>query len=355
MNVLAYNPAVYYTGHYWNDYPLVQTALNRRVSGDPQVDWTRYLAHITGGRRFRKALILNCGNGWVERDLLARGLFAEAVGVDYAPALLDVAQRAAHGLPLRYYRLDTNTAQFPEDGYDLVINHAAAHHITYLNRVFAVLAALLPEDGCFAHFDYIGPHRNQYGLREWRAVEQLNANLPPHLRRRLRYPHLLTPGLQDPSEAVHSELIVPLLRRYFTIDVFRPLGGALAYPILTHNEGFHRAPPAEQAQWLDYILAADARHLAAHPETALFAFIVAHPDKHSLADPARLAQWQAEEDARERRARRRLGFYYLPNPRLSLAGLAVSVTDVAARWTKSRLRLAASGQHRGGPGQGAAP
>ncbi len=310
MSNLDYDSSVYYRGRYWNDYDYVVREINRRISGDRDVPWTERFRKTVGGRVFRKALILNCGNGWVERDLLQRGLIAEAVGVDYAESLLDDARAAAGDLPARYYRLDTNTAAFPEGGYDLVVNFAAAHHITYVDRVFRKLAELLPEDGYFVSYDYVGPHRNQYGARQWLAAMALNARLPSHMRHTMRYPHLLTMKLTDPSEAVHSELIVPVMKRYFHITDHKHMGGALAYLVLTHNNRFYAASPDEQAHWLRVIMDADADYLRRHPDSSLFDYILARPNKRSLEQTSQLDEWTREETQREETAQRNNGLYY---------------------------------------------
>ena len=133
---VATDSSVYYHSGYWNDLAAVQRYMNRRASGDPEVSWSEHLATSTG-RTFAKALVLNCGNGWVERGLVAAGLVKEAVGVDYAEDLLVSAREEAAkaGLPLRYAQLDTNTAAWPEDGFDLVINHAAGHHVAYVDSL----------------------------------------------------------------------------------------------------------------------------------------------------------------------------------------------------------------------------
>jgi len=309
-SVLDYDPSVYYQGRYWNDYNYVARELNRRISGDPDVPWTEHFRKTVGGRVFRKALILNCGNGWVERDLLQRGLIAEAVGVDYAEPLLQQARAAAGDLPARYYQLDTNTAAFPEGDYDLVVNFAAAHHITYLDRVFRELCKLLPADGCFVSYDYVGPHRNQYGTRQWLAALSLNRRLPPHMRQIMRYPHLLTMKLVDPSEAVHSELVVPMTRRYFHIVDHQHMGGALAYLVLTHNDRFWNAKPEEQARWLKVIMDADADYLRRYPDSSMFDYILAQPNKHSLEQTTQLDAWTREEEEREATAQRNNGLYY---------------------------------------------
>ncbi len=79
------NSEVYYTGTYWNDFEVVRRRINGRISGEPTRKWHEHFANETQ-RTFKRALILNCGNGWVERELVEHGLIAEGVGMDYARA-----------------------------------------------------------------------------------------------------------------------------------------------------------------------------------------------------------------------------------------------------------------------------
>ena len=328
---VATDSSVYYHSGYWNDLTAVQRYMNRRASGDPAVSWSEHLATSTG-RTFAKALVLNCGNGWVERGLVAAGLVKEAVGVDCAEDLLVSAREEAAeaGLPLRYAQLDTNTAAWPEDGFDLVINHAAGHHVAYLDKVFRSIAELLPEDGLFVSFDYLGAHRNQYPTAQWEAAFTANEALPAHLRNDLLYPHLPTMLVSDPTEAIHAELILPTLRRYFEIDHYRALGGGVAYPVLTFNKAIFARSETEPevAAAIEQVLAADAAYTDADPEAnTLFGYVIARPRKQAFADAAQLAAWTAAEQERERRAAADGGRYY---PDTMMAVLYERL-DVAAR------------------------
>jgi SAM-dependent methyltransferase len=309
---VATDSSVYYQSGYWNDLALVQAHLNRRATGDPAVSWSEHLARSTG-RTFAKALVLNCGNGWVERGLVTAGLVKEAVGVDYAEDLLVTARAEADaaGLPLRYAQLDTNSARWPEDGFDLVINHAAGHHVAYLDRVFRSIAELLPEDGLFVSYDYLGAHRNQYPTAQWEAAWRANRALPAELRHDMVYPHLPTMLASDPTEAIHAELIMPVLRRYFEVEHFRALGGGVAYPVLTFNQAIFSRPQEEVAGAVEQVLAADEAWTDADPEgRTLFGYVIARPRRSALSDAGRLAAWTAEEEDRERLAAAAGGRYY---------------------------------------------
>jgi SAM-dependent methyltransferase len=314
---------VYYKGRYWNDFPQTVQLLNELVSGHPVISWQLHFHEWTGHRRFRKALILNCGNGWVERELIEHSICIEAVGIDCSSALLEEAREKARagGLQLRYYEMDVNTANFPEAGYDLVVNHAAGHHIAYIDRVFRALSAILDDDGYFVGFDYVGPHRNQYPYAQWKAACRVNETIPPEMRQDMRYPHLPTMIATDPTEAIHSELLIATLEHYFEVERLVRLGGAIAYLILTFNDRLFKAGAEVRERWVGHVLEQDRKYSAEHPESSLFAYYVARPRKLELSDEETLRRREAEEVDREERAKRNGGYYYplTPFQKLNLA------------------------------------
>jgi SAM-dependent methyltransferase len=79
---------------------------------------------------------------------------------------------------LDYEQLDTNTAKFPTGPFDLVVNHAALHHVAYLDRVARKLCEILSPDGVLVSWDYVGSHRNQYSGAQWEAAWKVNLDLP---------------------------------------------------------------------------------------------------------------------------------------------------------------------------------
>ncbi len=327
------NSSVYYPGTYWDRHPVVRGHINRTISGDPAVGWGEHFRR-KAGRTFRHALVLNCGNGWVERDLVDAGIIEAATGIDCGPELLAQARDAAGDRPLTYVEMDTNTADFPDVEFDLVVNVDAAHHVARIDRVFHELASRLPDDGWFVSYDYIGPHRIQYELDGWIRSWAANKELPEHLRQDMVYPHLPTILATDPTESIHSELLFDTFARYFTVAEFVRVGGAIAYPLLTHNEAILDAPEAESSPHVERLLALDAEYVATYPDRTLFAYFAGQPRKDVLADPAQLAEWSAEEDAREEAAIARGGEYY---DRTWLQEITIELSDrgIAAQHARS--------------------
>lgn len=312
QTVHASSADVYYKSGYWNDFDAVRAEINRRISGRGDMDYVAQFRRVTQRRRFARGLFLNCGNGWVEREFLALGVVDSAVGIDYSEELLERARAsaAAEKLPVRYARMDINEGALPDERFDLIVNFAAGHHIARLDRVLRELCRRATPDAWFLNNDYIGPHRNQYAYEHWAAVWDLNRSLPADAQQALNYPHLPTMLHTDPSEAVHSELIVETFARYFTIDGFSRIGGALAYPLLTFNENLAQLPARTRETMIARILDADRGYLASHPQHSLFAFWTGRPRHDVLADDVLLARWSADEEARESRARDSGGWYY---------------------------------------------
>lgn len=319
---------------YWNALDPVVRYQNRRATDDPDVGWIGHVKALRG-RPFRKALLVNCGNGWVERALVDHGVVEAAVGIDISDDLLAAARTAAEADDryrdrLHYERVDTNAGVFPGDGYDLVVNVAAGHHIAYLDRVLRRVCELLPDDGWFVTWDYVGPHRNQYPGGQWEAIWQLNESLPAELRHSLEYPDLPTMLATDPTEAIHSELYLDVLRRYFTPVHERMLGGWLAYPLLTFNDGVFDHLDAA-LPWVERIVAADEAEVMRDPARTLFAYVVAAPDKAVLQRADDLARWSTAEEARERAAAAAGGRYYPPTSVEVLVQRAKAADSALAR------------------------
>jgi SAM-dependent methyltransferase len=301
---------LYYRGGYWNEIPSVRAEIRRRISGRRDAPFRPIFHGLEDGRRFGRALFLNCGDGHVEREFLERGIIESGVGIDISEELLATAREAGAGLPLRYVRTDVNQGVLPDEHYDLIVNNAGGHHVAFVDRVFRAFCRVLAPDGLLVNYDYVGPHRNQYPWQQWEALWRLNESLPEGARQKLVYAHLPTMIALDPSEAVHSELLLEASARYFTTDEFKPTGGALAYTLLTFNEALKSLPERDAQPAIDRIMDADGEYLRAHPDSTLFAYWRGTPKPDVLRDAATLARWEAEENEREARAAANGGRYY---------------------------------------------
>ena len=308
-------PAAGYTYYpdviYWNSYPEVLRHLNRLITCYPSKGFIDHV--LESYRPVGSALFLNCGNGWVERDMFKRGAVRAAIGIDIGADMLRTARDEAEkiGMPSNYVVADANTVDLSQFSFQWAVNHAALHHVAWIDRVVRQIWLNLPPDGLFINYDYIGPHRNQYGAEAWSTMERMRAALPEAMRAPLDYPHMRTMLHVDPTEAVHSELIIDTLKRYFDVIYSTALGGALAYHLLMNNSGLFEARQTEQgAAVLASIIHQDARFTNMQLSRSLFGFVVCRPKRRDAIAPQALERWTLEETEREAAAQRNGGRYF---------------------------------------------
>lgn len=231
-------------GWYWMAHPAVRDRLNTLASGSPDTDSYGHLAALLRQRGVRvpieRAVSLGCGFGGLERDLASRGIIDEIDAYDIAPGAIVEARRLAQagGLTgLRYHVADLETEAFTPGLVDVVFAHQSVHHVERLDELFATVAAMLKPGGIFHLHEFVGPIRFQWTDAQIAAVNRLLDSLPPRLRalpsgkpRPLQGRATVAAMIAaDPSEAIRSSEILPVLRGYFDILEARPLGGALLH------------------------------------------------------------------------------------------------------------------------------
>jgi SAM-dependent methyltransferase len=319
-------------GLFWLELPAVTQRLNAKVSGNPAVDWIAHTLqrHFAGRLPVTRCLSLGCGKGALECQLAGLGVFEACDAFDIAPGCIAEAQASAQqaGMTNIHYAVaDVNTLSLASARYDLVLGNASIHHVTALEFVFEQVAQALQPEGLFVLNEYIGPSRFQFPPRQqdviracWqllppecrqplvtaladrhRAVEQhrslqwyirrlidkvRDGDLRATLQRRLalrrgslaaqvRFPSARDVMATDPSEAVRSAEIMPLLERYFEIVEFKPLGGTILQFLLADIAGNFRSPEGERL--LKMLFEIEDALLETGALQSDFAYIVARP------------------------------------------------------------------------------
>ena len=301
----------YYQSIYWNDFPRVLASISQEITGNSEKWWAQDFKERFASTPFERGLALNCGNGWVERDLVDKGIVRQVIGFDYSLDLLRIAERDKGNRLIHYFQADVNRIDFPENQFDLVINVAALHHVQYIDRFCRILCKTLRENGILINYDYIGPHRNQYTFRQWYYIHKVNRKLPGFIRNNLKKPYLRTMLKTDPTEAIHSDLSLPVLSRYFNIFERHDAGGGIAYEILLNNNKLLSIPTEELNPYLDKILFFDKQLTQEKKVPPMFSYFLAKPRKETLLDLASILRFEREENQREEMANRRGGVYSL--------------------------------------------
>ncbi len=331
------------SGLYWLQLAAVQRRWNIKMSGRADADWVVHAlaTHLAGRLPLARCLSLGCGTGRLERQLAALGAFVACDAFDIAEGSIRKACQAAQDSGyehINYAVGDLNTMELSEARYDAVWAAGSVHHVTELEHLFKQVAAALKPGGLFVLNEYIGPTRFQFPARQRQLIQacndllpdaykhvvrarlQLESNQPgaarrrsfmrrfiaklkdgdllPALRRRAQLakaqqtgkpllrasanlPTAASVAAIDPSEAIRSADIMPVLREYFDIVEFRPLGGAILQFLLADIAGNFET--SEGAQMLQMLFEIEDALMECGDLPSDFAYIVAQP-KRDRAD-----------------------------------------------------------------------
>jgi len=256
----------------WTASPLIRRYLHRVATGDPACDWLtgvrfRYLPVVV-----RRALVLGCGSGWLERALATPGGgIREIVACDFAKETVERAREKAESEgkgAIDYRVVDLEHDSLPPGRFDVIIANDVLHHITGLERLYALIHDALEPRGRFVFNEYVGPNRFQYSDERIELVNRYFRLFPDNLRwdpvsntclwKRTRIDERKLTE-EDPTEAVRSEDVLPLARRAFLPVAEIPYGGGLLNPLLFGViAGFEPGHP-EHDRVLEVLCAAEER------------------------------------------------------------------------------------------------
>ena len=229
----------------WLGWEIIEYEYIRpQVSGDPDEYYLQYFMRTQlEGKKVKRALSLGCGGGNLERALIMLDAADSIDAFDASPASVEYAKQAAidAGLDTRiFYEVrDINVIELPANSYDFVVIKMALHHFEGIEHVYEQISRALVPGGVFMFNEFIGPSRFQWTDLQVKLMNDLLELLPPSILEAMPIKEILRPTVEqmlemDPTEAVRSAEIIPLLERYFEIIEFKPYGGTLLHFLLHH-------------------------------------------------------------------------------------------------------------------------
>ncbi len=323
----------------WQQLEAVQRRINAKISGDPQCDWIAHLkaTALAGRAPVAECLSLCCYEGAVERALAAQDIFQHCVAYDVSEGALrrarELAEQAGYG-HIEYVQQDINAMVLPDQHYDLVVARAALHHVSALEHVTGQIHRGLKPDGILVVNDYVGPTRFEYSDRHiqicnaalkllparfrrsvsWQRIGRVgpgakrtsmawlklawlklrNGTLFEAILRRLQHASLRRQGgdciketvpkivgsemaVDDPTEAVRSAEILPILQERFEIVERRPYGGTLLRPLLDDLAGNFETDDPVAVELLEMLFEIEDALLDAGELDSDFVYLVARP------------------------------------------------------------------------------
>jgi SAM-dependent methyltransferase len=233
----------------WLDWEFVEVEhIRPQVSGDKSLYYLQYFFrnHLPD-MPVERALSLGCGGGNLERALIQLGAAKSIDAYDASPESIRLANElaAAGNLAsrLHYEVADINRLKLPAATYDFVVAKMSLHHFEDLDHVYGQVRQSLKPGGVFMFNEYVGPTRFQWTERQLDVMARVLRILPARLRKsaltgqelaEIGRPTIDEMIAMDPTEAVNSSQIVPLLGKHFEILELRRYGGTILHVLLNH-------------------------------------------------------------------------------------------------------------------------
>jgi len=217
-------------------HPEVRRYVNRSVTGDGETWPLDWFAERWNEHRFGKVLVPGCGAGELERDLFAKGIPDHVEAFDISEEQVAEARRRATvaGLDEKIvYRVASfDELELETGGYGGCFFHQSLHHLPDPERALRRVARWLDSSGLLYLDEYVGPSQRQWNRRSFAMARSVYRLLPEEsrLHGELEVPGLLA-RLEDPSEAIASDHVLPAVERYFEILERRDYRGFLLSPI----------------------------------------------------------------------------------------------------------------------------
>jgi SAM-dependent methyltransferase len=226
----------------WTNNDIVTRHIYRLISGGSEEHWLSWFFdhYLDVGMVFERSLSVCCGDGAHELGIANTGKVGFIRGFDISEGAIAQTNAAFEKAAIRkgsyaFEVADANNLQI-EDRFDLILSTGALHHVTNLEGLLSKLSNMLGAEGYFVILEYVGPNRFQWTDTQLSVINGILQQLDPRYLRANTRVDLGRPSIPDfiaidPSEAVRSEDVLPLLSEYFTIEYLRNFNGTLMHPL----------------------------------------------------------------------------------------------------------------------------
>lgn len=227
----------------WWMIPEVRKHWNYLVTGDENVDYREYVVNkYFVNKSGLKGLCLGCGGGEKVLEWARLGIFERIDAYDISTGLIEKATKrckeSGYKDIINFRAADIYEVELAENSYDIVIMEHALHHFSPLEEILKRVKNCLGWDGYFVVDEFVGPSRFQWTDKQLRLANAVRSLLPDEYRRhiidgskrrRVIRPSRLSMILKDPSEAVESARIMPLLKEFFNVVEVKGYHGAILH------------------------------------------------------------------------------------------------------------------------------
>ena len=231
---------------HWTDSDIIMKHyIHPTITGTMHENWFIWVKNNYFKVPAEKALSLGCGDGCLERHGASANVFKHCDAFDIAQRAIEIAKEKAREMDIlekvHYEALDLNNITLEKNRYDVVFCSMSLHHIVNLERLFREIEKSLKDDGLLIINEYIGPNRFQWTDLQLEISNDLLKILPEKyrhdpitnsIRKEISRTTVEYMDSIDPSEAVRSRDIIPLMEQRFDVINRIDYGGTLVNLLL---------------------------------------------------------------------------------------------------------------------------
>lgn len=232
----------------WWDSPVIIEECQKVITGNPKMNIYQFLKKYLPAYPLERGLSICSGSGEFERGLLDNNICASIDAYEIAEERVKEGIRVTRekNYAINFHIEDVNRASFEKNHYDIFFSWSALHHIEDLEYVCENAGESLKDKGLIVVQEYIGPNQFQWTDKQIKIVNKILDMLPQQLRTSLKTGKVKTqverPTIEymnstDPSEAIRSKDIVPVLERSFKIKAVRYFGNTICHPLFNEIMG----------------------------------------------------------------------------------------------------------------------
>jgi SAM-dependent methyltransferase len=255
----------------WWNIPRVTERWNSMISGDSKIDFYQYIKnkYLFNDPQLR-GLSFGCGTGSRELSWAKTHSFSCIDAFDLSEPRIKVANENAVNANLdnilNYRAGDAFQIPLHLNHYDVAFGEGSLHHFSPLEEIILKIKQAIKPGGYFIINEYVGPTRFQWTDRQLQVVNNILALLPHHykllwdkksVKEKVFRPSRLRMLVSDPSEAVESSNILPLLKKHFDTIEIKGFGGAVLHMLFSEIAHNFLSKDNETERWLDTCFAVE--------------------------------------------------------------------------------------------------
>ena len=205
--------------------------ISKKVSGSEDVDFLGHIRMKYIPSPLGCVAALGSHHAHFERELARRGMAREVHCYELSLGAIEKAKRLCEEQDITnvmFFKQDLNKPSFARDHYDCVFAVKSLHHVENLEGLFEAVRGVLGKGGYLFADDFFGPQRLQWTDEQLRITNEILELLPDELKVDLGSfrPNVFGERKRssveeniaiDPSEAVRSDEILPVMKNYFEI------------------------------------------------------------------------------------------------------------------------------------------